>query len=89
MSAVLDVIGSNTETTTLKGKSLNDYPIEASIADAREWPTIVAAKLDGKYMSVHDKGPLWLVYLRHMSAQFGNNRFNACWIWQIATIKVQ
>ena len=89
MSAVLDVIGSNTETTTLKGKPLNDYPIEASIADAREWPTIVAVKLDGKYMSVRDKGPLWLVDLRHMSAQFGNGKFNACWIWQIATIKVQ
>ena len=89
MLAVLDVIGLNADATTLKGKSLNDYPIEVSIADAREWPTIVAVKLDGKYMSVRDKGPLWLVDLRHMRAQFGNDKFNACWIWQIATIEVQ
>ena len=89
MSAVLDIIDSNAEANTLKGKSLNDYPIEVSIADAREWPTIVAVKVDGKYISVRDKGPLWLVDLRRISAQFGNNKFNACWIWQIATIKVQ
>ena len=89
MSAVLDVIGANAYATKLKGKALNDYAIEVSIADAREWPTILAVKANGKYMSVRDKGPLWVVDLRHMSAQFGNDKYNACWIWQIATIEVQ
>ena len=36
MSAVLDVIGANADATELKGKALNDYAIEVSIADARE-----------------------------------------------------
>jgi len=40
-------------------------------------------------MSVRDKGPLWLVYPRHMNSQFGNDKYNARWIWQIATIEVQ
>ncbi len=78
MSAVLDVIGANAYATKLKGKALNDYAIEVSIADAREWPTILAVKANGKYMSVRDKGPLWVVDLRHMSAQFGNDKYNAC-----------
>ena len=43
----------------------------------------------GKNMSVRDKGPLWLVYPRHMNAQFGNDKYNARWIWQIATNEVQ
>ena len=74
---------------TLKVTALNDYAIEVPIAHAREWPTILALKADGEYMSVRDKGPLWLVYPRHMSAQFGNDKYNARWIWQIATIEVQ
>ena len=89
LSAVLDVIGANASATTLKVTALNDYAIEVPIAHAREWPTILALKADGEYMSVRDKGPLWLVYPRHMNAQFGNDKHNARWIWQIATIEVQ
>ena len=89
LSAVLDVIGANASATTLKVTALNDYAIEVPIAHAREWPTILALKADGEYMSVRDKGPLWLVYPRHMNAQFGNDKYNARWIWQIATIEVQ
>ena len=69
--------------------ALNDYAIEVPIDDAREWPTMLALKADGKFMSVRDKGPLWLVYPRHMNAQFGNDKYNARWIWQIATTEVQ
>ncbi|MDA0230395.1 MAG: molybdopterin-dependent oxidoreductase [Proteobacteria bacterium] len=89
LSAILDVIGADSGATTLKVTALNDYAIEVPIADAREWPTILALKADGEYMSVREKGPLWLVYPRHMNAQFGNDTYNARWIWQIATIEVQ
>ena len=89
LSAVLDVIGASAGATTLKVTALNDYAIEVPIADARAWPTILALKADGEYMSVRDKGPLWLVYPRHMNSQFGNDKYNARWIWQIATIEVQ
>jgi len=67
------VIGANADATILKVTALNDYTIEVPIADAKEWPTILALKADGENMSVRDKGPLWLVYPRHMNAQFGND----------------
>lgn len=89
LSAVLDVIGADSGASSLKITALNDYAIEVPIDDAREWPTMLALKADGKYMSVRDKGPLWLVYPRHMNAQFGNDKYNARWIWQIATTEVQ
>ena len=89
LSAVLDVIGADSGTSSLKITALNDYAIEVPIDDAREGPTLLALKADGKYMSVRDKGPLWLVYPRHMNAQFGNDKYNARWIWQIATTEVQ
>ena len=89
LSAVLDVIGADSGASSLKITALNDYAIEVPIDDAREWPTMLALKADGKYMSVRDKGPLWLVYPRHMNAQLGNDKYNARWIWQIATTEVQ
>ena len=89
LSAVLDVVGAGSAAASLKITALNDYAIDVPIEDAREWPTILALKADGKYMSVREKGPLWLVYPRHMNAEFGNDKYNARWIWQIATIEVQ
>lgn len=89
LSAVLDVVGAGSAAASLRITALNDYAIDVPIEDAREWPTILALKADGKYMSVREKGPLWLVYPRHMNAEFGNDKFNARWIWQIATIEVQ
>ncbi len=89
LSSLLDVIGADSGASSLKITALNDYAIDVPIADAREWPTILALKADGKYMAVRDKGPLWLVYPRHLNAEFVTDKYNARWIWQIATIEVQ
>jgi len=89
LGRLLDVVGADAGATSLKITALNDYAIDVPIEDAREWPTILALKADGKYMSVRDKGPLWLVYPRHVNAEFGTDKYNARWIWQIATIEVQ
>ena len=89
LASLLDVIGAEAGASSLKITALNDYAIEVPIEDAREWPTILALKADGKYMSVRDKGPLWLVYPRHINAEFGTDKYNARWIWQIATIEVK
>ena len=58
LSRLLDAIGADSGASTLKITALNDYAIDVPIEDARNWPTILALKADGKYMSVRDKGPL-------------------------------
>jgi hypothetical protein len=88
-SSLLNVVGADAGATTLKITALNDYAIEIPIEDARELATVLALKADGAYMSVRDKGPLWLVYSRHINSEFGTDKYNARWIWQIATIEVK
>jgi len=55
LSAVLDLIDADSGASSLKITALNDYAPEVPIGDAREWPTMLALKVDGKYMSVRDK----------------------------------
>ena len=40
--------------------ALNDYSTEIPIKDFKEFATIIALKRDGEYMSVREKGPLFI-----------------------------
>ncbi len=42
--------------------ALNDYEVEMPLTDATEEAPILAYELDGKPMSVREKGPIWVVY---------------------------
>jgi hypothetical protein len=47
---------------TLNMYAVNDYAVEVPLSDAVADGPIIAYAIDGKPMSVRDKGPLWLVY---------------------------
>lgn len=89
LERLLEVLKVPANATTLKMTALNDYSIEIPIADARKWPVMLAVKADGEYMSVRDKGPVWVVYPRHVNQELGNRQYNARWIWQLARIEVR
>lgn len=88
LERLLEVLKVPANATTLKMTALNDYSIEIPISDARKWPVMLALKADGEYMSVRDKGPVWVIYPRHMNQELGNRQYNARWIWQLARIEV-
>lgn len=48
--------------STIHSVALNDYAIDIPVSDAVEGGPILAYSMDGKPMSVRDKGPLWIVY---------------------------
>lgn len=50
--------------------------------------TIFATKLDGKLMSVRDKGPLMLVYPFDLDADLYNEKYFSRSVWQIKEIEV-
>src|SRR5262249_38059957 len=47
---------------TLKASALNDYTVEIPQSDLSDAHVIVAYRQNGQYMSVADKGPLWIIY---------------------------
>ncbi|MDH4414859.1 MAG: molybdopterin-dependent oxidoreductase [Rhizobium sp.] len=73
--------------TSLKVRALNDYAADVPAEDAK-LDTILATKLDGKLMSVRDKGPLMLVYPFDLNADLYNEKYFSRSVWQIKEIEV-
>jgi len=85
-SALLDAVGVPQGATTMRMTALNDYVVSVPIEDFRRWPVMLALKLDGKDMSVREKGPIWLVYPGHLDPELGGPRYQGRWIWQLREI---
>lgn len=73
--------------THLKVKALNDYAADVPAEDA-ELDTILATQLNGKPMSVRDKGPLMLVYPFDEDKGLYNEKYFGRSVWQIKEIEV-
>lgn len=73
--------------SSLKVRALNDYAADVPAEDA-ELDTILATKLDGKPMSVRDKGPLMLVYPFDLDPALYNEKYFSRSVWQIKEIEV-
>jgi len=69
--------------------ALNDYSAELPITDASKHPVIVATKMNGSYMSVQDKGPLFIVYDYDSSAELKTNTFFSRSVWQVKSLEVR
>jgi len=60
LADLLDVIGATGERLT--ARALNDYQQEIPLSDLSTHEIVVAIRMNGEYMSVREKGPLWIVY---------------------------
>lgn len=83
---LLAVAGATGTTVTLT--ALNDYQITMPAADAAEDGPILATRVDGKPMSVRDKGPVWLVYPYDENPAYRSEQTYARSIWQLNRIEI-
>ncbi|MBS0123842.1 molybdopterin-dependent oxidoreductase [Thetidibacter halocola] len=73
---------------TLRATAINDYTIEIPVAHAARHDVLLAMDLDGKPMTVRDKGPIWVVYpLTEVEA--AGKPFDGEMIWQLVRIEVR
>ena len=78
----LDLSGS-----ALRATAINDYAIEIPMSDAVENGPILAYLMDGKPMSVRDKGPLWIIYPYDSNANYRSEVVYSRSIWQLDRIE--
>ena len=62
-------------------RALNDYAVRVPVSDFSRWPVMFALKIDGKYMTVREKGPIWVVYPNHLYPELGRQPHTTKWIW--------
>ncbi|HDX8855349.1 TPA: molybdopterin-dependent oxidoreductase [Klebsiella michiganensis] len=87
LSKLMDLVGA-------KGKSarvlaLNDYTTIVPIDDFHKFPVILALKMNGEYMRIHDKGPLFIVYPYDSSPELQNQIYYSRSAWQVSKIIIE
>lgn len=75
------------EGTTLRATAINDYSVQIPLSDAIGDGPIIAYMMDGKPMSVRDKGPLWLIYPYDSNADYRSEVVYSRSIWQLDRIE--
>jgi hypothetical protein len=88
-SRLLEIIGPPKGAKFLLLRALNDYAARIPVSDFSRWPVMFALKLDGKYMTVREKGPIWIVYPNHLYPELGRQPHTPKWIWQVRDIEFE
>ncbi|MFK0335349.1 molybdopterin-dependent oxidoreductase [Rhizobium sp. NPDC090275] len=87
LRAVLDA--AHVHGRTLKVTALNDYSADVPVDDATTLDTMLATRVDGKLISVRDKGPLFLIYPFDKQPDIYNEKYFSRSVWQIKAIEVE
>lgn len=86
LQAVLEAVGAYGK--TLRVTALNDYAAEIPATDATDFETILAVHMNGKPMSVRDKGPVFMIYPFDTNPELYNEKYFSRSVWQIKSIEV-
>ena len=68
---------------------MNDYAVDIPIGDARDGGPIIAYEIDGKPMSVREKGPLWIVYPYDSKTEYRTETIYSRSIWQLDRLQFE
>ena len=85
VKTLIDLIG--VTNGMLRATAINNYAIEIPVSDAVTEGPIIAYLMDGKEMSVRDKGPLWVVYPYDSNPNYRSEVVYSRSIWQLDRIE--
>lgn len=74
---------------TLHVTALNDYSVDIPLSDLQRYQPVLAWQLNGKALSVRNKGPLFLIYPFDAHPELHNQLYYGRAIWQIKMITVK
>ncbi len=86
MTRLLQRLGAQGE--TVQAVALNDYSTDIPVADFSQHGVLLALKRDGNYLTVRDKGPLFIVYPYDSDPALKSPRYYGRSAWQVARLVV-
>ena len=84
---LLDTIGADGD--TVKAIALNDYVIDIPVSDFDRFEVLLALKMNGEYMRVRDKGPIWIVYPYDQHDELNEPGIKERAVWQLRELIVK
>ncbi len=84
---LMDVVGARG--TIARAEALNDYAVDIELNLATSSNALIAVKMNGEYMSVRDKGPLWIVFPWGAVSKQHEELFKAQSVWQLRRLDIR
>jgi hypothetical protein len=75
--------------STLEATALNDYKISFPVSDATDFDVVMVLKINGEYIPVRTKGPLFIVYPFDDKPELKAARYYERSIWQLKSLTVR
>ncbi len=72
----------------IKLTAANDYQVEIPVRELFDYNVILALEIDGKPLSLRDKGPIWLIYPMSDHAELRDPVFNSRLVWQLIKMEL-
>ncbi|KFG68530.1 hypothetical protein JH26_16310 [Microvirga sp. BSC39] len=86
LRALLERVGGRGK--SLRASALNNYVSVIPIEDLGFGP-LLAIKVDGRVLTIRDKGPLWIAYPRDHHKVLQDARYDARWVWQLNKLHIE
>jgi hypothetical protein len=87
LATLMDAVGATGD--RIVSIALNDYSAEIPMEDVRKLGVLLALKRNGEYMTVRDKGPLFIVYPFDSNPDLKAQKYYSRSVWQVARIEVK
>ena len=87
LQKLMDYVGA--KGTVVKVTALNDYTSVIPLSDFKKYNVILALKINGEYMRVRDKGPLFIVYPYDSAPELNNQVFYSRSAWQVSRMSIE
>ena len=75
--------------TNLKALALNDYKIDIPLNDAFKYDVILARKVDGRALTVREKGPIFVMYPFERFPELKTETYYSRCVWQLKSLSVE
>ncbi|MGA8515811.1 MAG: molybdopterin-dependent oxidoreductase [Burkholderiaceae bacterium] len=75
--------------TNVKAIALNDYKINIPLEDALKYDLLLARQIDGRVLSVREKGPLFVIYPFDRHPELRNLTYYSRSIWQLKALSIE
>ncbi|MFY9996381.1 MAG: molybdopterin-dependent oxidoreductase [Leclercia sp.] len=87
MQKLMDYVGA--KGSVLKVTALNDYTTDIPLDDFKQYNAILALKINGEYMRIRDKGPLFIVYPYDSLPELNNKIYYSRSAWQVSKMNIE
>lgn len=87
LQKLMDYVGA--KGTVVKVTALNDYTTVIPLSDFRKYNVILATKINGEYMRIRDKGPLFIVYPYDSLPELNNQIYYSRSAWQVSRMNIE